>query len=434
VLGGGGLVARKTVVPRIAQALGSQANSTIFRAYTWKGTVHMIAARPVLGFGPAAFPSAYPRFAQTGFTRSAHQVWLQLAAESGVPALLLLFGAWGLGWVAAWRALKTPHWPLAAGLIAALTAFAVHGFTDAGWGITSIATLLLVMLAALDALAADGLAAGKDGQAITIEPTTISAKQPAARSNTRRSQLGFGWLAVSLALGGASYIAQRAADGESARAATKHALLQGATTVALQNGQAAVASDGLSSRTWGILAQAQQSASQDALASYLKITQLRPTNAPGWLDLAEYCTQRGLPAEAYFDRAVDCDPNDTTVRWARARFRLQRGDRRGWTDIEHIAASHEAPYGLYAATPERVDLNFARAFLKLGERAAQSGDSAGARRRLGQAADVLAAAHKYQAAQLAMAADMDGADSIAASPDELVELDGELKSLKERSK
>src|SRR5690606_23500912 len=78
----GGVLFSQTILPRLTSNLEND-HSTMFRLYTWAGTFDMAAARPFTGWGIGSFPSAYPQFAQTGYTRSAHQSWLQIAAESG---------------------------------------------------------------------------------------------------------------------------------------------------------------------------------------------------------------------------------------------------------------------------------------------------------------------------------------------------------------
>ncbi|MGC9318907.1 MAG: O-antigen ligase family protein, partial [Armatimonadota bacterium] len=74
----------------------TQSHSAIFRWYTWVGTARMVAARPMVGFGPGTFEHAYSLYAVTGFTRMAHQTPLQIAAEAGMPALALVLAAVGM--------------------------------------------------------------------------------------------------------------------------------------------------------------------------------------------------------------------------------------------------------------------------------------------------------------------------------------------------
>jgi tetratricopeptide (TPR) repeat protein len=67
-------------------------NSAAFRVWTWKGTEHMTMAHPLFGSGIGTYVFTYPVYALTGFTRLAHEAYLQVAAEAGIPALLVLLG------------------------------------------------------------------------------------------------------------------------------------------------------------------------------------------------------------------------------------------------------------------------------------------------------------------------------------------------------
>lgn len=89
------IVFSKPVMSRIsaAEAGGSQVHSTEFRIYTWQATANMIRANPWLGVGPGAYDIAYPRYTIAGPTRYAHQSYLQIAAESGVAALVAFLAA-----------------------------------------------------------------------------------------------------------------------------------------------------------------------------------------------------------------------------------------------------------------------------------------------------------------------------------------------------
>ena len=91
---------RERVTPQTAQA-GEHSGG--FRVWTWRGTLRMAQAHPLLGTGLGTYEIAYPRYAFVGFTRMAHNSYLQLAAEAGVPALVWLVGTLGvLAW-SVWR-------------------------------------------------------------------------------------------------------------------------------------------------------------------------------------------------------------------------------------------------------------------------------------------------------------------------------------------
>ncbi len=65
-------------------------HSGAFRKETWRGSLAMANANPIFGAGPGTFPFTYPRYARVGWTGQAHSSYLQLASESGYPALLAL--------------------------------------------------------------------------------------------------------------------------------------------------------------------------------------------------------------------------------------------------------------------------------------------------------------------------------------------------------
>ncbi|MCL5283200.1 MAG: O-antigen ligase family protein [Armatimonadetes bacterium] len=82
------LAAIGPVAKRFIQA-GIQSYSAHFRVMTWIGVLKMIKASPIVGSGYGTFNSTYPPYAVVGTTEHAHNSFLQLAAEAGVPAMLL---------------------------------------------------------------------------------------------------------------------------------------------------------------------------------------------------------------------------------------------------------------------------------------------------------------------------------------------------------
>lgn len=418
----GGAVVRKTVLPRIEAARTTQNHSTMFRLYTWRGTLRMAAARPIFGWGPGSFPSAYPQFAITGYTRSAHQSWLQIAAENGFPALVLLLGACLAAGLRGWSALRGPDWPIAAASLGALAAFATHGLTDAGWSILCIALLLLVVLALLD---------------------TCEIAAPQARSSigapfgsNRKSSIGWSWLAASLVVALCASGTQRAVQGEDALAEGDRLWRSGAPSSAVDKAREAVQSDPLSGRLWLNLAQMQASLdpqSPEIMPALQGAQQVQPTRAANWLNAAKWQARQNYKAQAgpLFDRAVSLEPNETAPRLARARWRLEHKDVRAWKDLEFIARLADEPYGKYPATPEFVNLDFARAYVPLAGRALQEGRRDEARRFIERGLADVARAQAYRPAQEAMA--REGASNAGPAAD-LNLLETQLKQLKEQAR
>ena len=415
---GGGAVVSKTVLPRLQQAGGSQIHSTVFRAYTWRATARMANARPLLGWGAGSFPSAYPRFAETGFTRSAHHVWLQIAAENGWPAMLILLAACGSAARKSWRALREKQWPIAAGALGGLSAFVAHGFIDAGWGIISIALLALLLLAFVDVLPDEN--APEKGE-------KYAAKTP-------KSQLRFEWLGAALLLAPAAFFAQQATSAEDLRRQASNALKGGDASTALRLAGEAVANDSPSARAQITLAFARELNAQDAEQAYQRAVALRPTSAQIRQQWAEYRARRGEPSGAFWDQAIALDRNNIGIRWARGENRLRDGDAGGWNDIEEIARLKDAPYGKYPATPEAVDLDYARAFSRLAERDLERGKKPSARKYIDRAAEVLAQARVHFDQQNAMAQEMAKTGTEMAPPENPDELESQLNALREQIK
>ena len=101
-----------------------------FRLWTWRGTVKMVTSNPVFGTGPGTFSALYPRYADVKLTGHAHQSYLQLAAESGIPALL---GAV----IAVLATIFTCHKRdmLSGALLGGLLAALIRSFFDSEWTI-----------------------------------------------------------------------------------------------------------------------------------------------------------------------------------------------------------------------------------------------------------------------------------------------------------
>jgi len=87
--------------------MGGDKNSGAFRQLTWQGTVNMAKSglAPLIGVGPGTFMDFYPKFAEAGFTRLAHNTYLQIGAEIGLPALIALVTLIFATIAAIWRVL-----------------------------------------------------------------------------------------------------------------------------------------------------------------------------------------------------------------------------------------------------------------------------------------------------------------------------------------
>ncbi len=131
--------------PLAARAAGAgQEQSGLFRTWTWRGTLDMARTNLALGTGPGTFPYRYPAYAKVGTTGLAHNSYLELAAERGVPALAFVLGALALAGLSALKRLRTD--PLAAVLMGALAVGAARSLFDSEWAILGNALPLFAVV------------------------------------------------------------------------------------------------------------------------------------------------------------------------------------------------------------------------------------------------------------------------------------------------
>ena len=130
----------------------AESHSGGFRIYTWKGTARMAAANPINGTGLGTFEIVYPKYAMVGYTKLAHNSYLQLAAEAGplaAVALVVLLGASALPIAVMILRKQTPkdqdseNWMpetgfIASGLLGGAAASMARNLVDSDWYITAI--------------------------------------------------------------------------------------------------------------------------------------------------------------------------------------------------------------------------------------------------------------------------------------------------------
>ncbi len=125
----------------------SQVHSWMFRILVWKASLAGALAKPFAGFGAGTFEWAYPQFTTVGFTRHAHNGFLQVAIESGFVGLTIL-----LAFFFALLMTKPSHrpnsqtadLPIRLGCIAAVVAFCLHNLVETAW--MTLANLLALSI------------------------------------------------------------------------------------------------------------------------------------------------------------------------------------------------------------------------------------------------------------------------------------------------
>lgn len=278
--------------------LSAQESPWRLRAGNLRSAWSMAADRPWTGVGPGGFAEAYPGYRRPGDneTRHAHNLPLELAAESGWAASLalsLLF--FGLFLHPLWRERDGPAWRR--GLALGLAAFALQNLADFGAYMPSLLWTAALLRGAL--------AQGADLKpAVAGRPRVLLA-----------ASLTVVWLAAGLAaLSGVS---------SNARIAARSAAFAAEPARALE------------------------------LAS--RAAHLAPWDADASLLLARISAEMRLePALERADRAVALSPGRPSARELRSRIRLSVGDPLGaYADLCEAARLYPVHAG-YAAARDRL--------------------------------------------------------------------------------
>jgi putative inorganic carbon (HCO3(-)) transporter len=136
-------------------------DSNTFRLVTWSTGLEMIKAHPFLGIGPEGpkyhfeewVPADIPRPLPTGWYGHLHNIYLQYAAERGIPTMLVLMWLLGQMLYDFWRALRklppgrSDERFLLHGAIAVILATLAEGFFEYNLGDSEVLTMFLVVVA-----------------------------------------------------------------------------------------------------------------------------------------------------------------------------------------------------------------------------------------------------------------------------------------------
>ena len=129
------------------------------RVSYWKAGVRMVQARPLFGHGPNSFNDLYPIYKQprANPVRNAHNNYLQLAVETGIPGAAAYVLFWlSIIWLAGKKISSLPNQPgtfgadslLIIGPFLGLVGFLLHGIVDFDLYVPSI-TMSAIFFAAI---------------------------------------------------------------------------------------------------------------------------------------------------------------------------------------------------------------------------------------------------------------------------------------------
>ena len=361
-----------------AESGGAQVHSTQFRIYTWRATANMVLAQPWVGVGPGVFDIAYPRYALAGPTRYAHQSYLQLAAESGVFALLALLAALG---TAAYCSLKgilrgpsdgtariskdnQPAPGLSFGdlipfsgwrmmncaVFAALGGSVVRNLVDSDWYVVGIALPFWALAGLL------------------VSQTTQAPDDPGEQRCRIGILLSIG-AAAGLLLSGLFAAADYAAPD------TMSADLEPSEALAGYRRAACLSPlDANYRRELGKHMAALASDEADRAAAFRQLDlaiRLAPTQASNYFARAAVAGQLGYPGRAAADlrRGLRFNPNSTTALYQLALVERELGSKAGFeATLRRLLAIEKTEHEQVKGIPELVDTTYAWAHFHFGEK------------------------------------------------------------------
>lgn len=348
-----------TLLGRVGASTTAEAHSGQFRVLTWRATANMAERNPVVGVGAGAFGSTFNKYAIAGWTQAAHNAYLQTAAETGFPGLLLFLGALGSSALWLYRAARTEDAAtamLGAAGLAGLLAAAAHNLVDYGWTAWAPSAALWMVV---------GLGVG----------SLDRAQQPVSRAVAAAMAVP---LALALIFG--ILTANAAAIAEPATDPTAELTPQ-ERVAALRSARSLNPLDADLARQLGI-ALARAGEHRAALAPLKEAALLAPGEPTAWRYLGEANRVAGHPDEARlaFAEGLKFAPNSYKLLLDAAEFAETEGRSNDALSLyRRIIQAHEGPAGQYPATPELVPLEPIIAYAALAREADRTGDRRAAR-------------------------------------------------------
>lgn len=390
-----GLVAVVAGGPLYKRLMGSgmESYSAKFRVLTWQGTLRMAKSNPLLGTGLGTFETAYPPYAEVGFTQHAHNGLLQIAGETGFLGAIFLVLTLGGCLLLCVRAVspgkdrvEESAYPtpmpdmgqplLAAGIAGALVAALLHNLFDSDIYVPTN-TLTLGMVSGL-ALAMPPLSRSKAEGEIAAGP----GKPDTLSLVSRYAGLAIAFLLIVRA--GRSGIGRMEAQ-EGADAQTPVAAAKGYTS--------ALDLDGRNADYLLALASIYERSGQypEAEQTYKRLLQAAPTGK-SYRRYGRFLTalQRKEDAVTQHEKSRQADPNDLQNLLALADAYLAANRS---SDAEKVYARmtemYRGDFGQIRAVPELVDWEYGIAYLGLGDAAAARNDLPGAVKNFTESAHIL---------------------------------------------
>lgn len=152
-LGLAGWIGLRPALTRFENLAQEMPGQQATRLSIWPGTLELIAEHPLMGNGLGTFPVAYTPYQTsfvTKFVNHAHNDYLELASDLGIPAALVLFGSvvWVLGGAMRtfFRAESRFEKNLSLACVGSIVAILLHSLTDFNLYIPANALIFAVIL------------------------------------------------------------------------------------------------------------------------------------------------------------------------------------------------------------------------------------------------------------------------------------------------
>lgn len=379
-------LAGRPLLPRLLAAFGSESNSSQFRWLLWKSTWQIFRDHPWCGTGIGTFASIYPKYAIAGFTRMAHENYLQMASEGGIGLAVVFLALLATGIVAATRVISSDDresslW--GCGLLGSLVAFSIHGLVDYTWYVPGIAIALV---------ASSSLAVSLHDQCRTPQAVLMTVPLPGGRGT---------WIAATVlvmvlltlplyAQCRLSYAAMLCDQIRSLpdEAASGEALATCRRAVRLAPRCGEYYSQLAYMRSQTAIAKGDDDQANLAVREFQSAIACQPTVPTNYLRLARLRSwQNNLrEAEACLRKALQWNPNDTgaLVLWAAVLEKEEKPDE-ARKKYQRVVEISNGPVERFKAIPDLFDENYILAQLGLGKLDLQARNLSEARAEFDQA-------------------------------------------------
>lgn len=367
-----------------ASSTKAEAHSGGFRIHTWKGTARMAATHPVNGTGLGTFEVAYPKYALVGYTKLAHNSYIQLAGEAGTASAVVLLALLSFSTISVASVIIKKRWTgieavdgknspdmqwmpdtglLLCGLVSGVAASMARNAVDSDWYITAIGISFWAVL---------GMAVGLG----------CAGRQLKIKIGKNAGYLGMGLVAVVLA-GALLMIAAENTANRGDRAFADQDFES-----ALEYYSSAAKLDPLNAEyqrslgsTYLNLAASLRDASYAERAGRVLVEciLLEPTSAKFRYQLgrADEYLSRNYQAILAYREALELDPNSPQIMLALARVYEDAGGKdEALAVYKRMVEVENSPYEQIRAVPELVEPAYIFAHRAIGEAMEARGDKA----------------------------------------------------------